>query len=226
MKKRTREKEELIEEWDWEKAVPTGRPVARKKAHLEGIAHEGVHLWVIRTSGSAPELLFQRRAGHKDTYPDCLDITVGGHVPFGTADKKIQKESYEEIGIAPPDSEMSDLGYFRYEEKAGGLFHREFQRVYLYMDNRPLNEYRFNDSEVTAICAVFLPDIEQLLTGDLKISAEVYDGKKTFRTKFNRIDFHPLLFSHIMAKYMRVVIKGAIEIFNNDKVTARMPPPV
>ena len=226
MKKNINIKEELIEIWDWEKAVPTGRAAARRKAHLEGIAHEGVHLWVVRTSGGAPELLFQHRAKHKDMYPDCLDITVGGHVPFAITGNKIQKESFEEIGISPADTEMCDLGYYRYEEKADGLFHREFQRVYLYVDNRPLNEYTFNDGEVDGISAVLLKDIEKILHADAGITAEIYDGKKTTRKTINRNNFHPLLFSPAMAEYMKVVIKGAKEIFNNDKVTASMPSPV
>ena len=226
MKNRLKNNKELIEEWDWEKAVPTGRAIARGKAHMEGIAHEGVHLWVIRTSGGAPELLFQHRAKHKDTYPDCLDITVGGHVPFGKTDNKIQKESFEEIGISPADSDMADLGYYRYEEKAGGLFHREFQRVYLYVDNRPLDKYSFTDDEVIGICAALLSDIEILLRENIAIPAEVYNGKKTIKKIVGRNDFHPLLFSPVMAEYMNVMIKGTKEIFNNDIITAKMPSPV
>jgi isopentenyldiphosphate isomerase len=137
--------EEILEEWSWEKAVPTGRPVPRGKAHKEGIAHEGVHLWVIKKSAGKTGILFQRRAGHKESYPDYLDITVGGHVPFGKNEGKIQKEASEEIGISPPDSELFDLGYFRYEETTDKMFHREFQRVYLHLDGRPLEAYVFND---------------------------------------------------------------------------------
>ena len=92
---------EMLEEWDWEAARPTGRAVRRRDAHRDGIPHEGVHLWVVRTAGGLPEVLFQRRAHGKEMYPDCLDITVGGHVPFGVHENKIQKESMEEIGLNP-----------------------------------------------------------------------------------------------------------------------------
>ena len=69
-------KSEQLEEWDWDLAKPTGKPVDRNFAHKNGISHEGVHLWVIRNI-STPEILFQKRAKDKDTFPDCLDITVG-----------------------------------------------------------------------------------------------------------------------------------------------------
>ncbi len=218
--------EELIEEWDWERAVPTGRSIARKKAHKEGIAHEGVHLWVIRTSNGYPEILFQHRASHKDTYPDCLDITVGGHVPFGTNENKIQKESYEEIGITPKDSGLVDLGLFRYEERLDNFFHREFQRVYLILDNRPLDEYSFTDGEVDGIFAVKFEDLEKLLSCEPVITVEGFEESKIISKKVARKDFHPLLFSDTMKEYMDVVIAGAKEVVSKGTVTARMPSPV
>ena len=48
-------------------------------------------------------------------YPDCLDIIVGSHVPY-VKEKKIQKESFEEISITPSEDELINLGYYRYEE--------------------------------------------------------------------------------------------------------------
>lgn len=185
-----------------------------------------MHLWVIRKKGGKPDLLFQRRAKHKDTYPGYLDITVGGHVPYGKKSSKIQKESHEEIGISPDDGDLTDLGYYRYEEKAGGLFHREFQRVYLYVDNRQLCEYSFNDGEVDGIYAVPLRDIENLLRKDIDISAEGYDGKNTSIVNISRKDFHPLLFSPTMEEYMRVVISGIKELTYGGPVQIKMPPPV
>ncbi len=214
----------MIEEWDWEKAVPTGKSVSRKAAHRSGIPHEGVHLWIIRTCKGYPELLFQHRAKHKDTYPDCLDITVGGHVPFGKIENKIQKESLEEIGISPLDEELIDLGYYRYEETVGDFFHRELQRVYLLADNRPLDAYRFYDGEVAGIYAVALKDIELLLRDDITLFAEGYDGEKIIGKNFSRKDFHPLLFSPIMEEYMRVVISCTKELIKNSNVTTGMPP--
>ena len=215
---------ELIEEWDWDKAVPTGRPVERRLAHKTGIAHEGVHLWIIRTMPQM-ELLFQHRAKDKEMYPDCLDITVGGHVPFGVADKKIQKESYEEVGISPSDNELIDLGCYRYEEKAAGLFHREFQSVYILIDNRPLDGYRFIDGEVDAIFAVRLDELKALLVTDTVINAECFENNRLGRKEISRKDFHPLLFTDPMKVYMRVLIRAAEEIALKKTVNAKMPAP-
>ncbi|MFH0977342.1 MAG: NUDIX domain-containing protein [Spirochaetota bacterium] len=214
--------EEFIEEWDWEKAVPTGRAVERNIAHKNGIAHEGVHLWVLRIN-EKPELLFQRRSKDKNTFPDCLDITVGGHVPFGMNENKIQKESFEEIGISPPDESLIDLGWYRYEEKSYGLFHREFQQVFLLTDNRELNQYTFTDGEVTAIFAIPIIDLELLLKKDFTFSVQGYEKCRLTEKKVSRKDFHPLLFSDSMKEYMKVIIQAANDLALNKKTTVRMP---
>jgi isopentenyldiphosphate isomerase len=216
---------EYIEEWDWKIGIPTGKSVERKTAHREGISHEGVHLWVIRLN-KEPELLFQHRASHKDLYPDCLDITVGGHVPFGKHNDKIQKESREEIGIYPSEKELIDLGYFRYEEITENLFHREFQHVYLLIDNRPLDKYQFIDGEVDGIYAVRLSDLELLLKEDFVFNIEGYSGNTVLKKNVSRKDFHPLLFGGSMKVYMNIIVQAVKEIADKKSVTVKMPSPV
>ncbi len=224
---------EFIEEWDWTAAVPTGKAVSRSIAHKQGIPHEGVHLWIVRAQPDI-ELLFQRRAKDKELYPDCLDITVGGHVPFGINEQKIQKESYEEIGISPSDEELIDLGYYRYEEKTGSMHHREFQHVFMLLDNSRLDRYKFMDGEVIGIYAVKLDDLAALLKRDIKFSVEVYEPDNTanslpcyyakiFKKDVSRKDFHPLLFTRPMKEYMKIIIQASMEIASGKPISIRMP---
>jgi len=217
--------DELLEEWVWETALPLGRPVERKKAHRDGIPHEGVHLWIVRNGADGPELLFQHRAPKKDMYPDVLDITVGGHVTFGLTENKIQKESYEEIGIAPSDGELIDLGYFRYEEITDAMFHREFQRVYLMADNRKLEEYVFMDGEVAGLYAVPVDYLKGLFAGDSVRAVEGYDGREPVVRKVSRKDFHPLLFAPSMKDYMATLFRACDEWAAGGRVSALMPHP-
>ena len=218
--------DEALEEWDWGTARPTGRMVMRRRAHREGVPHEGVHLWIVRIRAGTPEVLFQRRAGDKEHYPDCLDITVGGHVLFGQKEGKIQKESSEEIGISPTDEELIDLGYYRYEERTPGLFHREFQRVYLLRDDRPLSGYRFADGEVTGIYAVPLRSLERLFDEDLTFVIEGFNGRAPRLHPVGKKDFHPLLFAPSMVVYVEVLLRAIHELAAGVSVSARMPSPV
>lgn len=225
MKEKISQGNEVIEIWDWERAVPSGKSVLRGDAHRYGIAHEGVHLWIIRPTVSGCDVLFQERAAHKEQYPDCLDITVGGHVPFGTASNKIQKESMEEIGISPGDDEMIDLGCFRYEEKTESLFHREFQKVYLYETRRGLSEYHFMDGEVSGIYAVPLDKLETMMQQDISFSIEGFNGRDIITREVGRKDFHPLLFADSMNLYMKIVLTAIHQLIETGTVTVMMPAP-
>lgn len=214
---------ELLEEWDWETGKPTGRSVTRGESYLKGIPHEGVHLWIVRDISGSAEILFQHRAKNKALYPDCLDITVGGHVPFGLERNKIQKEAMEEIGISPEDSELIDLGYMMFEEKTDTYHHREFQHVYLMKNSLPLDEYRFTDGEVIGIYSVPADFIESLFAADSSMKVRGFDGSTLLERSLSRRDFHPLLFSPVMKTYMDIIIKGTRELVSSGKVTVRMP---
>ena len=217
--------EEMLEIWDWATGRPTGEAVPRSRAHQEGIPHEGVHLWVLRRHENRAEVLFQKRALFKDSYPGYLDITVGGHVPFGLQDEKILKETEEEIGIRPESDELIDLGYFRYEEhEEKGRFHREFQHVYLHHDDRELSDYRFNDGEVDAICAVPLEKLKILMREEAVFKVSLFNGTSLVSEEVSRANFHPLLFAPLMREYMLVVLSAAEELFHDGKVSTRMNP--
>ena len=184
MKEKILNNKELLEAWDWESGRPTGISITRGDSYRTGTPHEGVHLWIVRDPEGAIELLFQHRAKNKALYPDCLDITVGGHVTFGQKEGKIRKEAMEEIGIMLDESELTDLGYCRFEEKTDDYHHREFQHVYLLADQRPLDSYRFNDGEVIGLYAVPLNFLETILTDDSSFEVEGFDGKNVIKDLF------------------------------------------
>lgn len=210
--------EEILEEWDWEAATPTGRPVSRIHAHKTGAPHEGVHLWVARLSpAKVKQILFQKRSPHKISYPCFLDITVGGHVPFSHQNSGIAKEALEEIGMRVNENGLTPLGLIRYEESGHDKFHREFQRVFITRDDRPLDAYRFTDGEVTGLCAVGLAPFESLFSGESPIEAEFFDGKKIFSTTVGRKDFHPELFAPSMRCYMEMLIPSLKKLFASDE---------
>lgn len=217
---------ELLEIWDWEHKVPTGRSVTRDSAHEYGIPHEGVHLWILRRDKKGPHILLQQRSYQKQKYPGYLDITVGGHVPFGLRDNKIQKEAFEEIGVNPMEPALHDLGYFRYEAMEEGRIHREFQRVYLLTDDRPLDQYRFNDGEVMGIYAVPLHLLEELLEKDLELRIPGYNGVKLVDRPVTRKDFHPLFFDRAMKEYMAILFSAIHELVDGKTISSHMPLPL
>ncbi len=226
MKDKILNNKELLEAWDWVSGTPTGVSITRGDSYRTGTPHEGVHLWIARDAGDDVELLFQHRARNKALYPDCLDITVGGHVTFGQDtgnDGKIRKEAMEEIGISLVESELTDLGYCRFEDKTDYYHHREFQHVYLLADQRSLDCYRFNDGEVIGLYAVPLLFFQSILKEDSSLTVEGFDGSAIVRRSVSRKDFHPMLFDQRMKLYMSIVMQGASELIRTGKVSITMP---
>ncbi|MGI6611972.1 MAG: NUDIX hydrolase [Candidatus Nanosyncoccaceae bacterium] len=69
----------------------------REKIHTDGLLHREVHVWLYTPRG---EIIFQHRGKNKDTYPDLLDASVGGHVEVGfDFEETALKELFEETGI-------------------------------------------------------------------------------------------------------------------------------
>ena len=76
----------------------------RAKIHQDGLLHREIHIWFLTPKS---EIVFQHRAKNKDTYPDKLDATVGGHVgPKMSYEETVVKECKEETGIE--DIEFAD----------------------------------------------------------------------------------------------------------------------
>ncbi|MFH1838154.1 MAG: NUDIX domain-containing protein [Candidatus Kuenenbacteria bacterium] len=65
--------------------------------HKKGLLHQEVHVWFYTSKG---EIIFQHRAKNKETYPDLLDATVGGHVEINdNYENTALKEMKEETGV-------------------------------------------------------------------------------------------------------------------------------
>jgi 16S rRNA (adenine1518-N6/adenine1519-N6)-dimethyltransferase len=70
---------------------------SRVAVHQNEYLHRAVHILVFTSRG---ELLIQKRAADKDSYPGCWDISVGGHVHVGESyEAAARRELLEELGI-------------------------------------------------------------------------------------------------------------------------------
>ena len=86
---------------------PTGEVVDREYAHLNGVWHRTSHVWLVREKYGAVQILLQKRALNKDSFPGCYDISSAGHIPAGVDFKESAlRELKEELGI---DAAADDL---------------------------------------------------------------------------------------------------------------------
>ena len=53
---------------------------SREEIHTLGLRHREVHVWLVTPDN---DIIFQRRSATKDTFPNQLDASAGGHVHDG-----------------------------------------------------------------------------------------------------------------------------------------------
>ena len=114
--------------------VPTGQLVERSEAHAKDILHRTAHVWVVRVKDGKPQVLLQKRAAGKDSFPGCYDTSSAGHIhagdePLGSALRELE----EELGVK---ADRSDLSY-------AGIFYSHYERTFY---SKP-----FRDNEVTFV---------------------------------------------------------------------------
>src|SRR5680860_203877 len=143
-----------------ENGSPTGVVKRRADVHRDGDWHRAIHVWVYGANDLGPFLRMNLRGGHKDTWPGMLDVTVGGHLSAGETVEQAFREIEEEIGVEADPSRLR----FLETRPAYGEIERELQDVFLYRDDRPLDEYRPNPAELVGLLKISLADAQAMFT--------------------------------------------------------------
>jgi isopentenyldiphosphate isomerase len=146
----------------------TGRVKPRAAVHRDGDWHRALHVWVIGCDAQGVQFLtFQRRSPRKDTWPNRLDATVGGHYRAGETFTESLREVEEEIGMTPDAQALLPLGVrVCANEGEAGIIDRELQDVYLLRDDRPLAAFQPNPAELAALVCFPLDSLIPFLAGD------------------------------------------------------------
>lgn len=119
----------------------------RARIHQDGLFHREIHIWFFTPNG---EVIFQHRAKDKDTYPDKLDATVGGHVESSMSyEETAVKECKEETGI---DIDLNKLVFVKKMKKKSfdestGLTNNTIRAQYAYLYEGALGELQVEDGE-------------------------------------------------------------------------------
>lgn len=107
----------------------------RENIHKQGLLHREIHVWFYTPKG---EIIFQHRAKDKETYPDMLDATVGGHVEIGTDyESAVRQETEEETGISATKDSFAFIQMIRSKtyDKTTGMTNNVIRAVYAYRYN-------------------------------------------------------------------------------------------
>lgn len=144
----------------------TGLSKPRGDVHRDGDYHAAVHVWIF--SESTQELLLQRRADCKDSWPGLWDISSAGHI--SASDSSLitaRRELHEELGVILPKDAFEFLFVFLQEcvINDGKFINNEFNDVYLVttLAPIPLEAFTLQESEVSAVKYISCEEYKRLL---------------------------------------------------------------
>ncbi|KOM54845.1 hypothetical protein LR48_Vigan10g073700 [Vigna angularis] len=146
--------------------LKTGVSKPRGDVHRNGDYHRAVHVWLF--AERTQELLLQRRASCKDSWPDLWDISSAGHISAGDSSLiTARRELEEELGvILPKDAFELIFIYLQHSVINDGKYiNNEFNDVYLVttLDPIPLEAFALQESEVSAVKYIFYEEYKRLL---------------------------------------------------------------
>lgn len=127
----------------------------RKNVHKKGLLHREIHVWIYKKNG---DILFQKRAMTKDTYPGLLAASVGGHVePEESYEETALKELMEKTGIRARENEIEFIVKMRLKsfDPLTNMTNNTFRSVYAFLFDA--NKHRLELEKGEAISLEFWP---------------------------------------------------------------------
>lgn len=124
--------EELWQLYD-EQGVPLkSKGCTKAQAFSRGLLHGAAHVWIWRVKNGTTEVLLQKRASSKPTWPNCFDISAAGHIrldetPLDAALREIKEEV--SLDVAKDDPKLFNV-HRAYLEAPNGALENEFQWLY------------------------------------------------------------------------------------------------
>lgn len=147
---------------------------SRGQVHAKGLWHQTFHCWILNNASDRLRLLFQLRHKDKDIFPSLLDISCAGHLQAGESAEDGVRELEEELGLSVDFKDLVYCGRVAQEYVlAEDLIDREFNHVFLYKCDLPLEDYRVQESEVSGLYWIDYREFKELIGGvRASISAE------------------------------------------------------
>ena len=136
--------------------IPTGKTVSREIAHRDGIMHRTAHVAVLQRENGKTQILLQKRAANKDSFPGCFDMSSAGHIDAGEAPlTSAMRELKEELGIDAEITDLNPIGMVRinYVDEFHGEVFRDNEIAYLYAYEKDINkdELLLQEEEVETV---------------------------------------------------------------------------
>lgn len=167
-----------------DKGELTGKTTLKSHAHKKGLLHASVHIWIF---DDEKNVLIQKRASTKDTFPNLWDISVAGHISAGEEPVySALRETKEEVGISITENQLHFIG-----TSTNKIHHREhlidyeLHHIYVCNINFNVENLKIQEEEVAEIKKT--PLISLIKEIEKKTNSFVPHGKSYYKKVFNKI---------------------------------------
>ena len=121
----------------------------RKEIHEKGLQHREIHVWLVTPKR---EVIFQKRGPNKDTYPNLLDATVGGHVDAGKSRiETALQELEEETGLVrtADDLQFVNQDHSISHDPVTGAINNRIQSRYVLIYTGSIDDLRIEEGKAS-----------------------------------------------------------------------------
>lgn len=145
-----------------ENGYKTGQVKPRSAVHRDGDWHAAINVFIIN---ERDEILQQRRAPNKDSYPNMWDLSCGGHVVTGedflTA---AARELNEELGIKINPQNLKFLGQFKTNSRPKPDFiNNSIENVYVLDTTKGISDFKIQKEEISEIRYIHWQKLKKML---------------------------------------------------------------
>ncbi len=154
-----------------EQGHPTGKAQARSLVHKYGYRHRTAHVWIVRPNETGSfDVLLQKRAQTKDSYPGRYDISSAGHIPADCGYKQSAlRELKEELGLSASPNDLRLIGYCEVDTQEKNFYNKEYSAVFLYEKPIAPHSFTLQQEEVEAVVWMdYSTCLEKIRNGSLE----------------------------------------------------------
>ncbi len=162
----------------------------RSEIHAKGLLHREIHVWIITSDN---KIVFQKRSATKDTYPNTLGASIGGHVDIGeTPLSAAIRELEEESGIKVKASEIDFLckkNKKSFDSKTETC-NNTLRYIYSYQYDGKLSDLKLEMGESDGFVSYSIFELEQLKEEDKKKFIPSVISEEYIEIYRNILDFY------------------------------------
>lgn len=153
--------EEMWQLYDNQGRALAGQGATKDNVYGNGLLHEASHVWIYRQTPDGTEVLLQKRAANKRTWPNRYDISAAGHIDLGEEPVTAAlRETKEEIGLAIDAEDLKLISVQRaYIVAENGAIENEYQWLYVLRLDAEAS-FNLQMSEVASVEWLKLTDLE------------------------------------------------------------------